>query len=453
MKVNIKYLLKWCSITALIGIIILAFVLLKPLDKSAYYENPYFYKTTESINNNPAFTKEQGNEKVLGNWSKISLVPNFKTPIAIDANRNGKMYNGVHDSLFIRTFVFQKGNYKVAYVSADLLIIPPIVTAMVDTILRKEGYTLNNIYLTATHTHTGIGAWHNSFIGELFAGKYDERVPIFIAAQIKKSILAAEKNPSPIKIGYTTINTRKLVYNRLLENGGEVDSLIRIVKFEKEDGEKASIITFTAHATCLHDKVMDLSGDWPGILMQKMDSSKKVDLCVFSAGSVGSHGPYKCKKDKWDELNYIGNLATKYVYQSIDSIPMHYIEKINMVHQPILMREPNYKIVFNLVLRQRWFYKFFGKQNIYINMLSFDDILFAGMPCDFSGEMNDELDDAATAQNKRLLVTSFNGCFVGYITDDRRYDMDTYETKTMNWYGPGNGSYLTEIVMRMMNKI
>lgn len=451
-----KNTLKWINrvvIAITLLIVGLGFILLKPLDKSAYYENRYYYKTTESINNNSSFLRPSSGDTVRGSWSKVSIIPPFKTPIAIDANRKGKMFDGIHDSLFVRSFVFKQGNYKAAYVSIDLLILPPSVSTILDTLLRKEGFNLSNIYLSSTHTHTGIGAWHNSFVGEIFAGKFDPRVPVFLAQQIKNSICLSEQNMEPIKIGYTTIKTQKLVYNRLLEKGGEVDSLIRVVKIEKRSGEKACIIAFTAHATCLHDKVMELSNDWPGILMRKMDSTKKVEMCLFSAGCVGSHGPYKCKKDKWDELNYVGNLATKYVYSRIDSIPMVSLTKLNMVHQPILTREANYKIIFNLVLRQRWFYKFFGQENTYINMLCLNNVVFSGMPCDFSGEMSDELDAAADAQNKKLIVTSFNGCFMGYITDDRRYDMDTYETKTMNWFGPGNGSYLTEIIMRMMNKI
>jgi hypothetical protein len=453
MKNKLIKFFKWFTISLVISVLVIAFVFLKPLDKSPYYENKYFYKTTESINNNPTFDRKNNNDTIRGSWAKVSLIPPFKTPIAIDANRKGKPFDGIHDSLYVRTFVFSQGKYKVAYVIADLLIIPPSVTNILDTLLKKEGYSLQNIYLSATHTHTGIGAWHNSFIGELFAGKYDQRAPDFIAQQIKESILLAEKNQEPLKFGYKTIPTKKLVYNRLLENGGEVDSLIRVMKIEKQSGEKACLVSFTAHATCLHNEVMELSGDWPGMMMQKIDSTKKVDFCAFSAGSVASHGPYKSKTDKWQQLNYTTNLACKYLYNNLDSIPLNYSYNLNMVHQPILMREPNYRIFATLVLRQRWFYKFFGKEKIYINMLRIGDVVFAGMPCDFSGEMSDELDDASSARNKNLFVTSFNGCFIGYITDDRRYDMNTYETRTMNWYGPGNGSYLTEIIMRMMNRI
>jgi hypothetical protein len=39
-------------------------------------------------------------------------------------------------------------------------------------------------------------------VGEIFAGKYDARVPVHIADCISKAILQAEKNCQPAKIGY-----------------------------------------------------------------------------------------------------------------------------------------------------------------------------------------------------------------------------------------------------------
>jgi hypothetical protein len=440
-------------LVVIFSMIIIGLVFLKPLDNRPYYKSDFFLRTSKAIENNKQFELGLSGDTVKAGWSRASLIPPFGTPIAIDANRQGKFFDGIHDSIFVRSFVFSQGNKKVAYVSVDLLIVPPTVTEILDTLLKSKGYDLQNIYLSATHTHCSIGAWHNSFIGEIFAGQYDARVPPFIAQQVATSILSAEKNQSKIKIGYKSIATHKLVYNRLLEKGGEVDSNIRIVKIEKETGEKACLITFTAHATCLHDRVMELSGDWPGMMMHKLDSSGKSDFTCFSAGSVGSHGPFKCKKDKWQQLTYTTNGATKVVFESLDAIQTSYVTKLNMTHQPIELREPNYRVNAFLVLRPHWFIKFFGRQNNYINMLQLGDIVFAGMPCDFSGEMNEELDEQASNMKKKLMVTSFNGCFMGYVTDDRRYSMNSYETRTMNWYGPGNGAYFTELIMKMMDRL
>ena len=441
------------SIVIILILIVVGIILFKPLDNSPYYNNNYFLKTSKSIEESTQFNANTSNDTVKAGWSKYSLIPPFGTPIAIDANRQGKFFDGIHDSIYVRTFVFSQGSKKIAYVSVDLLIVPPLVTAILDTILSTQGYDLKNIYLSATHTHCSIGGWHNSFIGEIFAGKYDNRVPPFIANQIAKSIVDAEAHQDKVRIGYKAVATHKLVYNRLLEKGGEVDSNMRIVRIEKDNGERACLITFTAHATCLHDRVMELSGDWPGMLMHKIDSSGKSDFTCFSAGSVGSHGPFKCKKDKWQQLAYTTNGATGVVFRNLETIPIKYVTKLNMMHQYIELREPNYRVNSFLVLRPHWFIKLFGRQNNYINFLQIGDLVFAGMPCDFSGEMNEELDEQAANMKKGLLITSFNGCFMGYVTDDRRYSMNTYETRTMNWYGPGNGAYFTELIMRMMAKI
>jgi neutral ceramidase len=31
---------------------------------------------------------------------------------------------------------------------------------------------------------------------------------------------------------------------------------------------------------------------------------------------------------------------------------------------------------------------------------------------------------------------------------DKYYDKSHYETRLMNWYGPGNGAYLTECLLK-----
>ena len=50
----------------------------------------------------------------------------------------------------------------------------------------------------------------------------------------------------------------------------------------------------------------------------------------------------------------------------------------------------------------------------------------------------------------KLIVTSFNGGYMGYVTDCRRYKLNTYETRTMGWFGDNNGDYLTEITNQLV---
>ena len=447
-------------LSVVVFLILAIVVCFKQLDTTPYQQTEFYKKELNVIDS--VFTNHQTlitNQPLQVGWSRQNLLPPFTTPIAIDAHRGGKHFEGVHDSIYVRAFVFKQGEKKIAYVSADLLIIPPSVTKMFDTILKKEGFDESNIFFTATHTHTSIGAWYNSYVGKLFAGKYDERVPKFIASTISAAIVDAEKKCSPVKIGYAEFPTHKLVFNRLLkqmahlpEQLGEVDSLLRVVKMEKETGECAAIITFAAHNTVFHESLMKLSADWCGLMMKQLNDSKKINFSSFSAGAVGSMGPYEFTKGQEDEAKYMADGVSKIVLENFDSIKTEFVSNICMIHLPLYLREPNLRVTENIVVRPWLFKILFGDEKTYINTFQLGNIFFAGMPCDFSGELVSKIDSVADKQNLKLIVTSFNGGYIGYITDSRRYSLNTYETKTMGWFGAGNGEYLSEVVMRVMEK-
>lgn len=293
----------------------------------------------------------------------------------------------------------------------------------------------------------------------MFAGKYDERVPKFIAETISKTIIEAEKNCAPAKIGYAEFPTQKLVFNRLIvqmahlpDSLGEVDSLLRVVKIEKETGERAAIITFAAHNTVFHENLMKLSADWSGWMMRELNESGKIDFTSFSAGAVGSHGPYEFSKEQETEAKYMADGVAKIVLQNFDSIKTEPVTNMRMIHLPMYLREPNLRVTKNIVIRPWLFKRLFGDEKTYINTFQLGNVFFAGMPCDFSGELVNEIDSVADKKNLKLVVTSFNGGYTGYITDSRRYQLNTYETRTMGWFGPGNDNYFSEVAMRLMNK-
>ncbi len=448
------------SLTAFIGLLLfVAVICFKPLDKTAYRQTEFYKKELAAIDSIVEMKNPNSDSAVLVGWACVNLLPPFSTPIAIDAHRGGKYFEGVHDSIYVRAFVFKQGNQKIAFISADLLIIPPTVSKLFDTILKQKGFDASNIFFTATHTHTSIGAWYSSYVGEIFAGKYDERVPKFIAAQISKAIIAAEKNCAAAKIGYADFPTSKMVFNRLVtqmahlpDSLGTVDSMLRIVKIEKENGERASIITFAAHNTVFHENLMKLSADWCGLLMKNLNESGKINFSSFSAGAVGSHGPFEFSKGQETEAKYMADGISKIVLQNFDSIKTDFVYHMHMVHLPLYLREPNLRVTENIVVRPWLFKKLFGDENSFINTFQIGNVFFAGMPCDYSGELVAEMDSAANRKNLNLVVTSFNGGYIGYITHSKRYLLNTYETKTMGWFGDRNGDYMNEVVMKILSK-
>ncbi|MCW5908203.1 MAG: neutral/alkaline non-lysosomal ceramidase N-terminal domain-containing protein [Chitinophagales bacterium] len=385
-------------------------------------------------------------------WAKVNLLPPFTTPIAIDAHRGGKHFNGVHDSIYVRAFVFKSGSKKVAYISADLLIIPSTVSSMFDTLMDENGFNRENIFFTATHTHSSIGAWYNSLIGEKFAGKYDERVPLHIASCIREAILQAEANVEPSETGYGTFPTSKLVINRLVGEKGSVDSMLRVFKIKQtQTGKTAAIITFAAHATVYHENMMQLSADWPGLLVKQLEDSLLVDFACFSAGAVGSHGPCLVSENENEQIVYMATGVRKVLEESFTAIrcePLHTSLKMNRMQ--LYLREPNLRIGAKTALRPWVFKKLFGNESVFLLNFTLNNVAFVGTPCDFSGELMYEIDSAAMKTNKSVMLTGFNGGYMGYVTHDRWNQLNEYETRTMNWFGPESGSYLQHTINRLV---
>ncbi len=420
------------------------------LDKTPFRQSD-FYKTT--INEIEQLGETQREEQpLLCGWAKVNLQPPYPTPIAIDAKRKGKKFTGVRDSIYARAVVFKQGNKKIAYISADLLIIPPTVTEILDTLLKAENFNLKNIYLTATHTHTSIGAWHNSYVGKIFAGKFDENIPRHIAQCIARAIRNAEQNMQESTLGSASVGVPNLVYNRLVGEKGKLDSTLHVVRISRVDGKQALLFSFSAHATIFHEKMMELSADWPGLAMKILEQNEHIDFASFSAGAVGSHGPFQHSQNKEEELKYMGESVATHVLMIFDSISTRKTNVLNMQRIQIHLRQPQMRLTMRYALKPKLFNKLFGNNAVFVSKLQIGNTVFVGMPCDFSGELSYSVQPVASAMGLDLHITSFNGGFCGYITDDRWYCLNAYETKTMNWFGRGNGNYFSEVATRMLHK-
>ena len=115
---------------------------------------------------------------------------------------------------------------------------------------------------------------------------------------------------------------------------------------------------------------------------------------------------------------------------------------------PVSLREPHLRL--NEYIRIRpWIFNFIlGDVTADIKILQLGDLLMIGMPCDFSGELVSEINH----RGHSIIITSFNGKYVGYITKDEIYNKKVHEVEQMNWFGPYNGSYFTEIANELIKK-
>jgi len=79
--------------------------------------------------------------------------------------------------------------------------------------------------------------------------------------------------------------------------------------------------------------------------------------------------------------------------------------------------------------------------------------VLVGVPGDFSGELVANFEAISRQKGVNLLITKFNGGYVGYITPDVYYSLPAYETLHMNWYGPYKAAYFEEVMQELIRMI
>jgi neutral ceramidase len=441
----------WIFSTILLALVCIGISTLKIIDDrpvSDYPEVADTYTNLEALN----LITTSGQGMLQAGWAAENITPEQAIDMAGYGPRGP--YNSVRDSLFARVILFDNGDAKAVMISLDLLMFPRILKNQIEEELGKQGFSKEQIYMTATHTHHGFGNWEKSMAGAFAFGKFNNGNMARMLSKICSAIQIAQASKDHVKMAFQKIDAHTLVENRLAPESGTKDPYLRVVHLKKNGGDRAMLISFSGHATNLDADNWELSRDYPGILIDELEQTGASDFVMFAAGMVGSHN-IDIDIPKGDErIGKTGErLAAKILENTID-ISYDSASVIGGIDIEIALPESQLRLGGKIGVRDWVFRTLFGPLKANIKLLQIGDVLFIGMPCDYSGELsiNNQLDAYAAAKGKDLFISSFNGNYVGYITEDSHYyTCDHDEVKTMNWVGPNMGAYFTESIKKLIN--
>ncbi len=435
-----------------IFIILFLAVSLAPVDRTPYRQSAYYAQTKQRLAQLP--TPPAATAPLRAGWAKVNLTPSYTTPTGGYGVRRGKHWTIINDSVYVRAIMLDNGSNHVAIVALDLLITPPTVTEQLKKRLPEVGLRWENVFMGAIHSHNTLGGWAPGLVGELIAGGYDEKIVTHITDKILDAIKRAQAQMAPVQIGFTDVDASKLVYNRLQE-GNPVDGRVRLLRLKKAAGQSALLCTFAGHAT-IFDAVQGadyLSRDYPGALVDKLTRDTG-SFTLFMAGAVGSTGPRATFHTTASQTlrDYADTLGTV-IETALPTLNTHPDSALGLLTLPLGLHEPSARVTQDWSVRPWLFHAVYGDYPSDLKALRLGPAVLVGAPCDFSGELVAGLTPVASRRGLKLLVTSFNGGYVGYITPDAYYDKDAYETRVMNWFGPGNGTYFSEMMAGLIQKL
>jgi neutral ceramidase len=427
-------------------LVLLAVALFAPIDRTPLAEQPFYQQGIQSLDTLGVSTTPKSPLKA--GWTKVNITPNRQMPMAGYMPRDH--YDAIHDSLYVRILLLESGGQTIALINVDLLLFPP---ALKERLQLKLDQVMPGVflYLSATHNHNGIGAWDESLVGQFALGEFDYQ---WINQTVDAIVMAIQKiKPVPASIQYWESNADELVVNRIAHSKGKKDGKLRGFLLNRTDSSKACLFTFSAHATTLTKENQTLSADYPAEVINRME--KGVDFGMFMAGMVGSHAfapmPPEREYDlvKKEGMRLTEMFGTMITDSKTDSLTF------GTTHYPISFGPSQLRVAANWKARNWVFNAFLDDLEGELTYLQIGNILMIGTPCDFSGEIavNQKLHEYAKAKGLNLIITSFNGNYVGYITHDGHYDsINRTEIREMNWVGPYYGQYFAEMIRKMIDK-
>jgi neutral ceramidase len=433
----------------LTGIVLVVPVLLfDMIDRGHYRGTAYHEQMMDTLKKISPIEKSEG--KLKAGWAKVNITPDFPLQIAAYGLRND--YEGVHDSIWARAFVFDNGKSKAAIVTLELLIFPPAVVSKLKDELPKIGFSLENTFLSATHTHSAPGGWAEGLGGRTLAGKYSEVFVNKLTADVITAIKNAQAQAEDASIGFGKYEAEKFVRNTLTKDKTALDHWLRVIKIRKKSGSAAVIVSYSAHTNVLSSKINQISGDYAGALVDSIEKDSTIDFAAFCAGAVAGHTCRMYKKTNFDHIGMMADSLSKKIRNNISHIELTDSISIRNLNVPLYLPDPQLKISKDLKVRPYIFNFLFGEQEIFISALELGETVLIGTPCDFSGELVNEFADASSDKKINLVFTSFNGGYIGYIIPDKYYDTPHREARDMSWYGPYSGAYFTEIIREILKK-
>src|SRR5690606_8698541 len=99
--------------------------------------------------------------------------------------------------------------------------------------LAAIGFTLDNTYLSASHSHNSIGHWGEGATRFIY-GAYRDSVVQAIADGIVESIARADADLIDASVRSGRIAVPQAVKNRLID-GGDEDPYLRVIEVQRAD--------------------------------------------------------------------------------------------------------------------------------------------------------------------------------------------------------------------------
>ncbi len=196
---------------------------------------------------------------------------------------------GVHDPLKVRGLELESGKVRVLWLAVDLVGIDPSLLTELRQRLARRGPGYSAVIVSASHTHSGPGAYADSWLFSLLAvDRLSPAVREAIVNGLERAARQAEARKVTARIASGRTEVLGIAESRVQQ---ALDPELGVVKVMGADGRPVALIwNYAVHGTALGRDNFLLSGDLMADAGARIEREIGVPA-LFVNGAVGDVSP------------------------------------------------------------------------------------------------------------------------------------------------------------------
>ena len=305
-------------------------------------------------------------------FSRVNITP----PLGVEIMGyfHPRYAEGILDHLEINTLALSAGEDKLLLMSADLCAIgKPVQGCLVESIVKATGLTKDQIFIHATHTHTGpvvsMEGRNGMATGSDARGvEVTREYGVSLCRKFADAAVLALQDLKPARMGWAVGNAPNSAFVRrfrmkdgkvrtnpgvgnpdILHPIGDVDERVNVLRFDREGAETIVLANLGCHPDVVGGNL--ISGDWPTLYRHRLEKAMDNVKTLFFNGAQGdvNHVNVNAKDGDLNDMfhdfddvargyghaRHMGNVVAGAVMQVYDKVNYVDVDKLSSRVQTI----------------------------------------------------------------------------------------------------------------------
>lgn len=186
-----------------------------------------------------------------------------------------------HDPLEVRAVVLRADDRGLALVLVDLVLVTDELAHRLEA--RLAELDLDGLVLAATHTHSSVGGFDSRLLAQVVGtGRYRADVVACLVDGAEQAVRQAAFRLAPVRVLTAQGRLNGWAENRSTP-GGVVDDALTVAALDGERERVATLAVVSAHPTLFPRTRPQLSADYPGVAMRRLEADGGVALLFQGA--------------------------------------------------------------------------------------------------------------------------------------------------------------------------